>query len=134
MTINFRKIKSSFVHLCQKIGAGFAAPTKRQVHVALLFLGFLFAFGGLTSDGFAARDGFKTYYNEGPIPDTTNAVLTYFEGSLGAIVMVASGIGAILCACLRRWYLALGLAVVATAVFTLRAMMSTFFTDLPIQL
>lgn len=57
----------------------------------------------------------------------TCAVFRYLEGSFGALVMVASGIGAILSAAFGQYRAALGLMVVAIGSFIIRSLTATFF-------
>lgn len=55
-------------------------------------------------------------------------IFTYMEGSFGALVMVASGIGAIFASAFGQFKAALGLLVVAIGAFILRSLVTTFFT------
>ena len=61
------------------------------------------------------------------IAGATVAILSYIEGSFGALVMVVSGIGAIMGAAFGQYKAALGCLVVAIGSFILRSFMSTFF-------
>ncbi len=72
-------------------------------------------------------------YNDQRLVEAINAILLYLEGSFGALVMVCSGVGAILSAAFGQYRAALGLLVVAIGSFILRSFMSTFFNDVGIQ-
>lgn len=75
----------------------------------------------------------ETTYNDQRLVNSVNAILTYIEGSFGALVMVAAGIGAILSSAFGQYRAALGLLVVAVGAFILRSIISTFFNDENIQ-
>ena len=72
-------------------------------------------------------------YNDTRVSDSLNSILTYIEGTFGAMVMVAAGIGAILSSAFGQYRAALGLLVVAVGAFILRSLVSTFFNDTRIQ-
>ena len=59
--------------------------------------------------------------------------MTYLEGSFGALVMAAAGIGAIMSAAFGQFKASLSLMVVAVGAFILRSLMGTFFNDIGIQ-
>lgn len=129
-------LKEKYTHVCQKVGAAFSAPKQSHVQVALFGLGVALLTAGLLDEVIAQgqNQGARTInYNDQRITESTNAVLTYLEGSFGALVMVASGIGAILSAAFGQYRAALGLMVVAIGSFILRSLMSTFFNDSNIQ-
>jgi hypothetical protein len=69
---------------------------------------------------------------DGPYDDTLqrNAVgnlFKYIEGSFGALIMTAAGIGAIVAASMGAYKAAIGILVVAIGAFILRAFVSLFF-------
>ena len=85
---------------------------------------------------YAGAAGAQAYivYNE-PVPgdQTLSAILTYIEGTFGAMVMVGCGIIGLVLLCFKRWgwaSLSLGLAIAA---FVLRSMVATFFNDANIR-
>jgi len=127
------KAKKSHISLCQKIGAAQFAPSEKQAQAVLFVLGFTVLVFGLT-DGITAQ-GFNgtTKYNDQRIANAVNAVMTYLEGTFGALVMAAAGIGAILSAAFGQYKAALSLMVVAIGAFILRSLMSTFFNDSNVQ-
>ena len=53
--------------------------------------------------------------------------MKYLEGSFGALIMAASGLGAIMSAAFGQYKMALSCMVVAVGAFILRSMMYTFF-------
>ena len=82
---------------------------------------------GLSVSGLA-----ESNYNDERLADATNAILTYLEGSFGALVMVSAGIGAILSSAFGQYRAALGCLVVAVGSFILRSVLGTFFNDINI--
>jgi|688.fasta_scaffold778778_1 hypothetical protein len=126
-------IKKNYIATCQKIGAVLSAPTKGQLQCALFLSGVVLLTAGLGADAVAQRAGGVLQYNNVRLTSATNGILLYLEGSFGALVMVASGIGAILSSAFGQYRAALGLMVVAVGSFILRSLMSTFFNDTGIQ-
>jgi hypothetical protein len=131
------KIKSANLGLCQRIGAMTSAPTEKQARVALFIMGVTVLSLGLAPE-VIAQGGFvggktSATYNDVKIANAVNTIMTYLEGSFGALVMAAAGIGAILSAAFGQYKAALSLMVVAVGAFILRSLISTFFNDIGIQ-
>jgi hypothetical protein len=132
-------VKSGYVALCQKIGAAKVAPSAAHTQVALFALGTTLIAFGLTEGSFAqlvginigsgssTLDDHQIAYNDTQIASAVVAILTMIEGSFGALVMVGSGIAAILSSAFGQYKAALGCLVVAVGSFILRSVMSTFF-------
>lgn len=126
------QVKKSHVAFCQRISASKFATSEKQAQAALFVLGLTVLVFGLT-DGITAQQNGVTKYNDQRIANAVNAVMTYLEGTFGALVMAAAGIGAILSAAFGQYKAALSLMVVAIGAFILRSLMSTFFNDLNVQ-
>lgn len=80
--------------------------------------------------------GLVTKYNDMRVSDPTNAVLTYLEGTFGALVMFAFGSFGLVCLIIasgtrRRAHVLTGCAclVIAACAFLLRGLFSMFFND-----
>ena len=118
-------------HCCRRLSAFANAPS--QAHLQA----FLFAFGatllvvGLSHS--ADAQGLTTTYNDVRISNSVNAILEYIEGTFGALIMVAAGIGAIVSAAFGQYRAALSLLAVAVGAFILRSILATFFNDSTIQ-
>ena len=125
-------IKDKYVLLGQKVGAAFHAPAQSQIQFMLFAIGVTLLSIGLTS-GADAAGGAHIEYNDVRLGESINAILTYIEGTFGAMVMVAAGIGAILSSAFGQYRAALGLLVVAVGAFILRSLVGTFFNDDNIQ-
>lgn len=80
-------------------------------------------------DAFAADSGRSIRYNDARVTEVTNGLLTYLEGSFGALLMAAAGIFAVMAAAIGQYRAALALLVVAIGAFILRSFMATFFND-----
>lgn len=128
------KIKNAYVTLGQKLSAATIAPTETQVRVTLLVVGVAVLGLGLSHEATASFGGdAQINYNDDRINNAVNAIMTYLEGSFGALIMAASGIGAIMSAAFGQYKAALSLMVVAVGAFILRSLISTFFNDVGIQ-
>ena len=126
------RISETYKRIGQKVSAAYYAPTAKQGQVMLFLLGIGLLTGGLVLS-VDAQAGLTTTYNDVRIANSVNAILTYLEGSFGALVMVSAGIGAIMSAAFGQYRAALGLLVVAVGAFILRSLMATFFNDAGIQ-
>src|SRR5690606_17349905 len=91
-------LKERTLTLSQKVGAAFTAPTKGQAQLMLFGTGVVLLGAGLSDPALAqgAGGGLVTEYNDTRLSDSLNAILTYIEGTFGAMVMVSAGLGAIL--------------------------------------
>ena len=131
----FKKIKNAYAIAGQKIGAALNAPTKAQTQVILFLIGVGLLSGGLSSLASADFQGgtLELEYNDSRLTDAVNLVLTYIEGSFGAMVMVVAGLAAIISSALGQYKAALGLLIVAVGAFILRSLIGAFFNDERIQ-
>ena len=127
------KIKTA----CQYTAASFAAPSEAQVRTIIFLAGISMLAISLsldaTAQGLGGGGNTSTKYNDAKVANAVNAIMTYLEGSFGALIMAASGIGAIMSAAFGQYKAALSLMVVAVGAFILRSIMSTFFNDMNIQ-
>lgn len=128
----FKKMKKLYVTTGQYVGAVVAAPSKMQG----LTFSFLAGLGILlvgSQDASIAQIGTETrydiQYNDERIDTVINAVFTYLEGSMGALIMVGAGISAIVASAFGQYKAALGLLAVAVGAFVLRSLVGTFFND-----
>ncbi len=124
----FAKVKKLYLSTGQSFGAMFTAPSKAQGQCMLFVLGIALLAGGLAGT-VTAQDGGVITYNDDRVTNSINAILTYIEGSFGALIMIAAGLGAILSSAFGQYRAALGLLVVAVGAFILRSLVSTFFND-----
>ena len=129
-----KKLNGRWEHLGQCLGAAFHAPTRSQAQCVLFAVGVLLLGLG-TVVNVDARIGAEAVisYNDDRVTDSVNAILTYIEGSFGALIMIAAGLGAIISSAFGQYRAALGLLVVAVGAFILRSLVSTFFNDSRIQ-
>ena len=125
-----KKMFSTYKNICQYLGTAKIAPTRTQMQTALYFLGVTLLVSGVAMGAQAQQE---TNFNDVRIAGSVNAILTYMEGSFGALVMAAAGVGAILSSAFGQYKAALGCLIVAVGSFILRSFMATFFNDATIQ-
>ena len=121
------KARAAYASFGQKIGAAVAAPSQAQMQVGLFVVGAALVSSGLLADAIAQTG--PGAYNDERVAEVTNRIFTYTEGTFGALLMVAAGIGAIFSAAVGQYKAALGLLVVAVGAFVLRSLVGTFFND-----
>ena len=117
------KLNSGYRSVCQEVGAFLRAPSRAQVQITLLAVGVVLLSSGLTLEA-VAQDA---TYNDQRVAEAVAVLFGYMEGAFGALVMVVSGIGAILAAAFGQYKAALGCLIVAVGAFILRSFMGTFF-------
>lgn len=127
------KIQNKFTSLCQTIGCAMKAPTQNQIKLMLYTVGVGLLTAGLVAQASAQQNygvgsNISTIYS-GRMRTALAVVFYYLEGPLGALVMVACGLGAIVSAAIGQYRAALGLMVVAVGAFILRNLTATFFPD-----
>jgi len=125
-------IRNSYNSVCQKLAAMFVAPTKAQTQIGLFLIGIFLITAGLHFSVMAQGDVTSDLvgnYNDERVSEAVNRIFGYIEGSFGALIMVAAGLGAIMAAALGSYNAALGLLVVAVGSFILRSLVGTFFND-----
>jgi hypothetical protein len=128
------KIKNAYVAVGQKVSAAIVAPTEKHARLALFVTGVAVLGLGLSHEVIAqTSSGAAINYNDDRINNAVNAIMTYLEGSFGALIMAASGIGAIMSAAFGQYKAAFSLMAVAVGSFILRSLIGTFFNDIGIQ-
>lgn len=75
----------------------------------------------------------KANFNDARIAEAADIIFTYLNGSFGAMMMVCSGIAAIIAGAFGQYRAFLGLMVVAVGSFIIRSLVSTFFNDISLQ-
>ncbi len=121
------KARAVYTSIGQKVGAAFAAPSQTQMQVGLFVVGAALLSSGILADAIAQAG--PGNYNDERVAEVTNRIFAYTEGTFGALLMVAAGIGAIFSAAVGQYKAALGLLVVAVGAFILRSLVGTFFND-----
>ncbi len=125
------KIQNKFTSLCQTIGCAWNAPTQGQIKFMLYTVGVGLLTAGLVAQASAAgavsgNTGINVVY-DGRLRNAIAVIFQYLEGALGALIMIACGLGAIVSAAIGQYRAALGLMVVAVGAFILRNLTATFF-------
>jgi hypothetical protein len=121
------KFSSQYKLACTKL----ALFGYKNTTALLLLFGSVLLIGGLV-DISKAQDGPTGSFTEAAYDDelVRNSVGNLFkliEGAFGALIMVVSGLGAIVAAAMGAYRAAVGMLVVAVGAFILRALVSLFF-------
>ena len=119
-------IKKEFANAGRSIHSFLTAPSNAQIQLVLFVVGITLLTAGIVS-GAIAQSSDLGEYNSERIDMAVARIFTYLEGSFGVLVMVASGLGAILSSAFGQYRAALGCLVVAVGAFILRSFASTFF-------
>lgn len=130
-------IKSSnqrFLGVCQCVGAKIYGNSQAQIQLLLFALGCAVLALGLQKYSFAQSTGEQAVladhgltFTDDRIAQAVVGIFTMIEGSFGALVMVCSGVAAILGSAFGQYRSALGCLVVAVGSFILRSVTETFF-------
>lgn len=125
------KVTETAVDVARKASVASIAPTEKQAQLILFTAGIIALGAGLSHEVFAYSTtgaiGGNTAYDDRRIANAVSTIFAYLEGSFGALIMAASGIGAIVSASFGNYKMALSCLVVAVGSFILRSMMNTFF-------
>jgi len=126
----FNKVKKLYITSGQYVGAVLAAPSKMQ-GLAMSFIAGLgiLLIGSQDMSLAQLQDRYEIEYNDERVDNVINAIFVYLEGSVGALIMVAAGISAIVASAFGQYKAALGLLAVAVGAFLLRSLVGTFFND-----
>jgi len=126
-TIN--SVREKATSFSQRVVTIVSAPTQTQTQIGLFTIGMLLIVIGLHLDVIAqdVQSELVGTYNDERVSEAVNRLFGYIEGSFGALIMVAAGLGAIMAAALGSYSSALGLLVVAVGAFILRSLVGTFF-------
>jgi hypothetical protein len=127
----WKRIKDSYSSLEQSTYLK-TALSPESCQFGLFVLGVFLLSTGIAMDASAAYTP-KLNYNDAGIAESADVILTYLNGAFGALVMVASGIGAIISGAFGQYRASLGLMVVAVGSFIVRSLISTWFNDSSLQ-
>ncbi len=129
----FYKIVDKAQGFARGLAASLKAPSSAQIQGALFIFGVTLLSVGLTMDASAQFSGSNAVYNDSRIAEAVDMIMMHLQGSFGALVMVVTGLLAIISSALGNYKAALGLLVVAVGAFILRSLVSTFFNDESLQ-
>lgn len=121
------ELKKAYLASCQRLGSMLIAPSARQIQLMLFAIGGVLLVSGMSLDAMAQAYTALSTYNDDRIAEAANVILAYINGSFGALVMIACGVGAILSSAFGQYRAALGLMVVAVGSFILRSLVNTWF-------
>ncbi|MCB0346012.1 MAG: hypothetical protein KDD66_12905 [Bdellovibrionales bacterium] len=104
--------------------------TLQNPNVIMLLLGAALLCVGLSEAStaqLATAPGSGVEFGDDRIYEVVNRFFLLIEGNLGALVMIAAGLGAIIAAAFGAYRAAVGLLVVAVGAFILRSLVAIFF-------
>jgi len=127
MKVSFKTAPRFYRLTCIKIDLAFRAHSSKLLFAAGIFL----LSSGLISLCLAQQ--VPTYhqpnYNDTLVRNAVGNLFGLIEGAFGALIMVVSGLGAIVAAAMGAYRAAVGMLVVAVGAFILRALVSLFFGE-----
>ncbi len=131
------KIRKDTKEALQHLSASVWYIAERRANAGLLLAGAALLIIGLKGVAAAQGAGPLGYSGEAEFdPELIHCAVGHLfmliEGAFGALIMVVSGIGAIMAAAMGAYRACLGMLVVAVGSFILRSLVSLFFgTDFP---
>lgn len=130
-TINslFTKTREAALDVTRKLAISRNTPTEKQAQTILFVAGIICLGIGLSGDVFASGgwDARQGQIEDGRIANAVAVLFKFLEGSFGALIMAAAGIGAVISASFGQYKAALSCMIVAVGSFILRSMLNTFF-------
>ncbi len=125
------KAHEATVDVARKASLVATTPTEKQAQMILFSAGIICLAVALSHDASAQNMqgayGGRANFDDARIANAVQTVMRFLEGSFGALIMAASGLGAIMSAAFGQYKMALSCMVVAVGAFILRSMMNTFF-------
>lgn len=116
-----------YVGLCRRAYCALLTLTSRQATKLLFLFGAVLLIVGLAELSQAAPVPLPKRYRPEHVRGAVALLLKFSEGSFGALLMVTSGVGAIISAAFGAYKAATSLLVTAVGSFILRALISLFF-------
>ena len=127
--MNIQLLRLSEYCLAAKTGTLRFLERRGELLLGLLGIGLLIA--GLHEVSFAQStvelSRSEANFDDGLIRGSVGNLFKLIEGAFGALVMVVSGLGAIIASAMGAYRAAVGLLVVAVGSFILRSLVSLFF-------
>lgn len=130
MNATVKKIAAGYSKACLKT---FELIEKHSTAIMLMF-GVVLISGGLVElsaaqngGGVAGKSLSEANFDDTLIKGAVGNLFALIEGAFGALIMVVSGLGAIVAAAMGAYRAAVGMLVVAVGAFILRSLVSLFF-------
>ena len=121
-----KTIRNAYSDICRGIYTFVTAPSSRSIQIMLFVLGVSLLTAGIVS-GAVAEMSDNGEVNSEKLNLAVQKIFNYIEGSFGVLIMVVSGLGAIMSSAFGQYRAALGCLVVAVGAFILRSVAATFF-------
>lgn len=126
------KIRTVSGDMSRSVYCFITSPSDAQIQLMLFVIGITILFAAIASGAVADSEA-PGNFNTSRIDYAVVRIFTYLEGSFGVLIMVASGLGAILSSAFGQYRAALGCLVVAVGAFILRSVAATFFNTAGIE-
>lgn len=130
MNATTKKIAAGYTKACLKT----YELIEKYSTATMLILGVVLVSGGLVELSVAQGAGdvigksqSEAQFDDGLIKGAVGNLFRLIEGAFGALIMVVSGLGAIVAAAMGAYRAAVGMLVVAVGAFILRSLVSLFF-------
>ncbi len=130
MKSSCKKLAACYRRACTKL----VLSVERHATALLLIVGIGLLSGGMVSLSSAQGGGAGPLGSFSPanfqddlIRNAVGNLFRLIEGAFGALIMVVSGLGAIVAAAMGAYRAAIGMLVVAVGAFILRSLVSLFF-------
>lgn len=125
-----KKALVAYSSSCRLIHAKVQTLALHHANALLFVLGLGLVLGGVAEISSAQSSTFsESDYNDTLVRNSVGNLFRLIEGAFGALVMVVSGLAAIVAAAMGAYRAAVGLLVVAIGAFILRALVSLFFGE-----
>ena len=121
-----KNILNRYNAIGQKLSAFVKANSGVIAQVGLFVFGVALVTLGVVNGAFAQE---ALDVNQDKLQTAIETVFIYLEGSFGALLMVAAGLGAIMSSAFGQYKAALSLLVVAVGTFILRSFVATWFGE-----
>ena len=108
-------------------GVNAYALIERKANTLMLMFGAFMLVVGLEQMASAGTSLSQAQYDDQLVRYAVGQLFCLVEGAFGALIMVVSGLGAIVAAAMGAYRAAVGMLVVAVGAFILRALVSLFF-------
>lgn len=116
-----------YLGLCRRAHCALITITSKQITILLFLFGSVLLVVGLSDMSHSAPVPLPKRYRPEHVRGAVALLLKFSEGSFGALLMITSGVGAIVSAAFGAYKAATSLLVTAVGSFILRALVSLFF-------
>jgi hypothetical protein len=129
MTITTKSLVAGYKAASIKTYSSATAFIYKHANTMLLAAGVILLTLGVEGVAVAQDTYSEAAYNDGLVRGAVGNIFALIEGAFGALIMVVSGLAAIVAAAMGAYRAAVAMLVVAVGAFILRALVSLFFGE-----